>query len=341
MILNTFQKDEKEKSGITTLYTQQSEFLRYVYIITNKEKYHGELLKIIINPSKILNKKEFTNDDLEPFLKGYYKIINKVFSYETLQTEFFSRIDYYLDIVFANPKIKKLILKIYNKLLKKYRGLKKNTRYKSSIYYNSKSSQINIYSRIEKILCIKLQSFRNKKKVDVKKELYPFISEKDQNTIRYEVQIKRKKIWYHLKHDGTSQELLNYWNYKDAAFYINKVLKSIIYSGNYYNSHHAGKILKKLFGSEKANILLEFQKYMSLHGADAAKIKYGKKYNKYVNKLQNKGINPFLIPYNEGLTYLENPIKFKAENIYQIPDDKWTGLLSDYIDDEDLNNFNI
>jgi hypothetical protein len=305
--------------------------IRYQYILINKYGFRNRILKVIVNPKKVLSKQNLLPEDLELFLRRFSFYMMQEISLQTLSSELFSRIDYYIDFEFE-PIIKDILLKIYKKAPSNYKGLKKKNRYKSSVYYNSKSRQVNIYSRYQKIINIMLEeNYINPDIVDVKNEIEPFISQKEKNIIRYEVQIKRKKIMYYLKKDGTCPELINYWNEHDATYFFNDILKPIIQNGDYYNSYHARKRLIECYCNKKlVDKIVKFQNYLSNHGYDKAKIQF-KNYNKYINYLVDAGVNPYLIPNNTGITYLKNPLRFleNANDAYKIPVEDWTGLTND------------
>jgi hypothetical protein len=188
------------------------------------------------------------------------------------------------------------------------------TAYKSSIYYNSKSKNNNIYSRYEKIIDIMVaENFTNPKLVDVEKEIVPFINEKNKNIVRYEVQIKRRIIRYNFRVYGIIPDLFNYWNQVDAFDYLKENLKPILFCGDYYNSYHSYKRLLTIYTEKVAKNLIEFQNYISMYGLDNAKKSY-KSYYRYLSFLEKAEINPLLIPKNDGITFIENPVYFLKEN---------------------------
>jgi len=314
-------------------FNGQSQFrgIRYKYHIINKSDYQSRILHVIINPRDLLGKDTLVVEDLDEFMNRYRFLLYQEFSMYTLESEIFTRIDYFIDIEYE-PAIKKELLKIYKKAPSNYRGLQKKDRYKSSIYYNSKSRQINVYSRLEKMIeKIIEENYIHPSKVDLKKEIMPFISKQDKNVIRYEVQIKRKKIMYHFKTDGITPELINYWNERDAAYFINDILKPIIFNGDYYNKYHSKKKLMEYYKNKKlVEKLIKFQNCISKHGADNAKKRF-KNYCKYINMLVEASVNPVLIPNNAGITKIKNPFQFykKSADIYKIPAKDWHGIIKE------------
>ncbi len=138
---------------------------------------------------------------------------------------------------------------------------------------------------------------------------------------------------YYLKKDGTCPELINYWNGRDAAYFISDILKPIIHNGDYYNSYNAKKTLMGYYRNKKlVDRIINFQNFLSNHGYDNAKIHF-KNYNKYINYLVEAEVNPYLIPYNTGLTFIKNPIRFLENSVdaYKIADFDWKGLDNSYI----------
>lgn len=303
--------------------------IRYEYLLINELGFQKRLLKVIINPMTILNKQELFVEDYDTFQGKYNFLISQEFSFQTLSSEIFTRIDYFIDVEFVS-KDKVIILGILKKAPSVYRGLKQ-TEYKSSVYYNSQSRHINIYSRFEKIIKMLLEyTYINPGIVDPKTEIEPFINQNVKSTIRYEVQVKRKKIMYNFKEYGVCPELPNYWNSRDAVYFLNESLKPIICDGDYYNSYHAHKKLNEFYKNKKlVDDLLKYQNYLSNHGYDKAKRLY-KNHSKYSDYFKKAEVNPYLIPYNKGITFIKNPFKFlkKSDDAYKIPSEDWTGILS-------------
>ena len=320
------QKEDKE----TAYYSGYSSIwgIRYKYIIINKYDFHIRVLKAIINPSQFLSKETLIRDDYIEFVKKYYIEISKELSKGTLSTEKFTRIDYFLDVQ-LEEKIRKTLLKIYNKAPASFNRLEKKNKYKTSVYYNNKSKCINIYSRYNKIVDIMLKdNFNNIENVDIESEIDPFLNEEIKNTLRFEVQLKRRKIKYYLKQDGTITDLFNYWNARDAEYFLNDILKTLIFKGDYYNAYHAKKKLQEVYKENLTNKLMEFQNYLSKHGFTKAKEKY-KNHRQLIKYMTDININPYLIPNNEKIKYIKNPIGFldKATDAYRLEDNNFMGVL--------------
>jgi hypothetical protein len=170
-------KRSKKQNKKVYTYNPNITGVRFEYYETNKKQYKDKLLVAIFNPSKVLDKSELTLNDYFTFEKKYRLIISQFIPIKIINRGILTRIDYFYDVTFS-PHHKKIILKLYKKLISKYKGMHK-TAYKSSIYYNSKSKNNNIYSRYEKIIDIMVaENFTNPKLVDVEKEIVPFINEK-------------------------------------------------------------------------------------------------------------------------------------------------------------------
>ncbi|TYQ14654.1 UNVERIFIED_CONTAM: hypothetical protein Cloal_1014 [Acetivibrio alkalicellulosi] len=327
--------NQQEQKGAETIYYSGHSLIRgirYRYIIINIHNFYTRILKVIINPSQFLFKKYLMSDDYIEFIKKYYIEISKELSKETLSTEKFTRIDYFLDVQ-LEEEIRKTLLKIYNKAPASLNRLEKKNRYKTSVYYNSKSKNINIYSRYEKIIDMMLKdNFKDVENVDIEKEIDPFVNEEIKNTLRFEVQLKRRKIKYYLKQDGTIADLFNYWNARDAEYFINDILKPLIYKGDYYNAYHAKKKLEEVYNEKLTNKLIEFQNYLSKFGFTKAKESY-KNYHQLIKYLTDININPYLIPNNAGFKYIKNPIQFleKVIDAYKAKEEVLTDKQTEVI----------
>lgn len=208
-----------------------------------------------------------------------------------------SRIDYKQDIITEHKDI-------YIKLLKKgsnnYRALKQYSKYKTSVYYKSKSKNINIYDKQQE-----------------QADRLQIVDENYTNMIRFEVQLKRNRLHYLLKNEGICRELLNYWNVKEKDYHINKELQKLIYSGDYYNLYHSEKKLMEHYTKNMTDKLLELQKDISLNGVSAARLNYNTAtFRNYISLLQEAQVNPIPIPKGEGITHLKNLFNFTDSNIY-------------------------
>ncbi|SHK50251.1 phage/plasmid replication domain-containing protein [Tepidibacter formicigenes] len=254
-------------------YIYQQDNINYTYI----DKFN--LLKIVINPSKLLGKDIVTDADYNAFVEIYKKHFYSIFNY-TNYMEKLSRVDYKLDFV---TEYKDLYLKLIKKSYSSYRHLKQNNVYETSLYYNSKSYILNIYD--------KEQEQEDKADINI------IIDDRYENMLRFEAQLKRPRIYYNLKNWGLCDILPNYWSELDRDYYLNTVLRNIVFEGDYYNIYHSKKKLKEVYKDSTVKKLLELQKLISRYGITGAeqKYSYGKQtFKKHLNMLQDAGVNPVL-----------------------------------------------
>ena len=123
------------------IYTGVYENLKFTY---NK---NYNVLKTKVNLNDLLNKDTIADTDYinaqNQINKQFYSLFHNTFLGNL------SRIDYKADIKTSN---KDLYIKLINKGTVKYRALKKYKEYDTSVYYNSKSCNINIYDKEEELL---------------------------------------------------------------------------------------------------------------------------------------------------------------------------------------------
>jgi len=91
-------KSLNEKYKVYT-YNPYINGLRYEYHEINKPEFKTKILVAIVNPQKVLGKDNLFVKDYEPFIKKYKFLIMQDFTLDTIITEIFTRIDYYIDIV--------------------------------------------------------------------------------------------------------------------------------------------------------------------------------------------------------------------------------------------------
>ncbi len=257
------------------------------------------VLHIKINLNRLLDKDVIVEGDYSKVLKEYKKQFYEFGFYWTNPTYQLNRVDYKSDIITEN---KDIYIKLLKKASNNYRALKQYSKYKSSVYYNSKSMNINVYDKEQEL-------------IDTDSELLVDIN-KYKNMLRFEVQLKRNKLYYLEKTWGQTRELVNYFHQKDHDYWINYALKKIIYCGDYYNLYHSKKILQEHYSKSMVGKLTELQKDISINGISEAKKNYtSATFNNHIKKLESV-VNPILIPKGEGITHLKNIFNFTDENIY-------------------------
>ena len=256
------------------------------------------LLYTKVNLNKLINKDIITDTDYKQVIDAIHDQFYEIFHYCNIGN--LNRIDYKEDI---HTPHKNTIIKLLKKGSNNYGALKQNKQYDTSIYYNSKSTHINIYDKHQELM-----SKDNNYLVDV---------DKYKDMIRFEVQLLNPKLYYIEKHEGICRELINYFSETDRDYYINKELRRIIYNGDYYNTYNSNKILLEHYSKSMTDKLITVQKDISINGITKAKSNYNSTtFNSYIKKFEKAGVNPIPIPKNEGVCKIENPFKFTDENIY-------------------------
>lgn len=289
-IKNNF-KTVKDKYN-NLIYTWQYKQLVFQYF----QEFNILLTKVNLN--KLINKDIITDTDYQEVNEMIHNQFYEVFNFTDITT--LNRIDFKQDIVTDH---KDLYIKLLKKCSNNYRYLKQYNKYKTSVYYNSKSTNINIYDKEQELIDTDINHI-----TDINKY---------KNVIRFEVQMKRNKLYYIEHTEGICRELINYFTEKDRDYYLNKNLKNLIYNGDYYNAYHSKKVLQEYYTNSTVNKLIELQKLISKVGVYKAKENYNQAtFRNYINKLQDVNVNPILIPKNEGINKLEALFNFTDKNIY-------------------------
>jgi hypothetical protein len=136
----------------------------------------------------------------------------------------------------------------------------------------------------------------------------------ENNVIRFEARLFSSHIYYNLKSKKRISRLLE--NYITDDMYDKYMLKMIIqiyYMGDFYNQYHAERIIRdssEIRDRDKDGII-EFIKNISCKRSVTKACEQISKYTaqRYLQKLQEIGINPILIPKSTGFTYIDNPLK--------------------------------
>lgn len=269
-------------------------------------------LKIIVNPSKLLNKNKIIDTDYSEFKKRFeeecYYRLNIKLNIDNIEL---SRIDYKYDF-YTEYEYKALYVHLLSKTAPCGR-LKINN--KSNTYYSSNAYNINLYDK-------------EKERIDKVED-----AEGLENLLRLEIQLK-DIIKTEFKNYGVIPILQNYWSNGDWNYYLNYLLNKIIYAGNYYNLYYAKKIINannKISNTIKNN-LIEFLKYISVNGVIKAKKQYKSSFSNYINYLNMLNVNPILIPKNNKfkITNLDNIFNFNyTDNTYLL--DNYSVIKEKYI----------
>ena len=260
-----------------------------IYINKLSESGNEEFIKVGIDLTEMLNKNEIIEDDIVSIVIKLDAYIRKYITEECVDP-ILTRIDYKYDLCEEDKHKREDLFLVLNKLTHKCRFLKKSGKYPLGIKYKNKCIQINIYDRNE------YAKAKNRK-----------IHEK--NVIRYEIQVLNLHLNYNKYKKKIPKELNAYFKVDKRNEYLKKILKPIIFSGNYYKLREVQKILKNdsEITEENKKKLIEFLVRVSKESIDGAKAHYTKFiFDKYIKNLEVLGINPVVIPHNRKSTRIEN-----------------------------------
>ncbi|WP_033544194.1 phage/plasmid replication domain-containing protein [Planococcus sp. CAU13] len=307
--------EDQEVSGLTRKFKENTDLLSkkidgHSPGITTalKKNTFGWSLSIYVDFIKLLGKADISEKDATITTNKINQFLTFVFGDE-LKEITLTRIDYRFDAVVTDKNHRQLLLKLYRKSYETHRFKKKDDRYKTSLYFNSKSINIIAYDKEEE---------RNARLQPI--EMY----EKD--VLRFEVRLLNRHLNYRKRSEDALAKTLK--NYMTEAFwkeYMVKQMSPFFHGGNFYKINMAEKMVEDsgLKPKEKES-LREFLCDISVHGFKSIqKLKKTAvsgekmpKYTKYLIKkrlqqLNKLDINPFLIPKN---TKIDLGVEKKIEN---------------------------
>lgn len=279
------------------------------------------IFEVQIDFIKLLGKSEMQNEDILFVENKLIELKNFVFGKDI--DLILTRIDYRFDIT-VPQNIRKVLLKLYKKTFEKYKFNKKYDQFETTIYYNSKSTQIAIYDKEEE---------RNTKHQE--------IMDYEKDVLRFEVRLMNKHLNYLKNKYGISKELANYFDKSIYKKYFSMYALPFLFKGDYYKIYVAEKIINNSNINEKDKRLLrEFLVDVSKYGISKTRQlkvpiknvnkekdsdlinndneehnnlrvnKYSKHiFNKAMHLLEELNINPILIPKNEKVSSsIKNPL---------------------------------
>ena len=177
-----------------------------------------------------------------------------------------------------------MLLYLYNKTLEKYFFQKKYDKYKSSIYFNSKSIQAIVYDK-------------TKERESKGKEIEDF----EEDVIRLEVRLQNKHLNYKKRSkDKLEKTLENYFKQEFFDDYMSKKLEKFLFKGDYYKPYHYKKRINnsKLKDKDK-KALIQFLVDVSRNGLQKTKENSTRYFfEKRLKQLEELNINPIPIPKN-------------------------------------------
>ncbi|WP_234124867.1 phage/plasmid replication domain-containing protein [Clostridium hydrogenum] len=272
---------------------------------TITKKYNIWSLYIVIDIIKVLGTPKFHELDyprVQNYIEGYMNQYGLNFSDATL-----IRVDYRLDVCIPNKKEREILFKIYKKAIEKYGFKKKYSCFKTTVYFNTRSTQTTAYDKEQE----RISNGKN-------------ICSYEKNVIRFEFRIQNRHLNNKKHKQGVDKKLINYFNNKSYLEYMHKNFEAILYKGDYYKIYRAETIINRSNLSIKyKKMMREFLSDVSIHGITYVKNKlnqdgklvYSKyQFNNIIKLLSKLNINPILIPKNiEAPSVIINPF---TENIF-------------------------
>lgn len=286
-------------------------------------------MNVNIDFIEILGKCDIVQNDIEEIKTILNSYLYTIF--EDLKRELILiRLDYRFDIKVMDKKKREVLMLLYKKTTDKHRFQRKNGKYKTTIYFNSKS--------IHSIAYLKEEERIDKKGV---------VREWEENVMRFEVRLQNKHLNYMKRNYGLQKSLDNYLNKNFWDNYMHKNLGAILYSGDYYTIYHADKIIaksalkendkkfvreflidvskkgiagsKKIVDVSKEEIPLTIKQEEKEGKKEKGKVKFKYsryKFNRAINLLSQIHINPILIPINlkNSPSSIKNP--FNIDEVY-------------------------
>jgi len=287
---------DKNFPGITTAFTK---------------RFYNWSFSIYVDFIILLGKADISEKDAHVATKKIKRFMQFVFNDGTKEI-ILTRIDYRFDAVVTDKSHRQLLLKLYRKSYETYRFKKKNARYKTSLYFNSKSINIIAYDKEEE---------RNAK-------LQP-IETYEKDVLRFEVRLLNRHLNYRKaqRGGGLAKTLENYMTESFWKEYMVKQISPFLYEGSFYKISMAERVIKAS-GLELTvqESLREFLCDISIHGfknirnlekntvSGEKMLKYNKYWiKKYLLQLNELDINPILIPKNAEIDLgsekkIENPL---------------------------------
>lgn len=258
----------------------------------------ADIIKLLRNP--IINQSDYK--EVEAYLNSYMNKIGLTYDDLTL-----IRIDYRMDVLIKDKNEREALFRIYRKAIDKYGFRRKYSKYDTTIYFNTKSTQVAIYDKEEE---------RDRKYVNP--ESY------EENMLRFEFRVQNRHLNYKKRKRNIEKSLKNYFSEEFYIEYMNNCIP-ILYQGDYYKIFKADTIISNssLSEADKKNIR-RFLIDISQHGItgvkemldEKGKPVYSKyKFSKLKVMLEDLNINPILIPKNFNCpSYIENP--FRLNKLY-------------------------
>ena len=266
-----------------------------------------------VDAIKLLSKSDITEADYDSLNDALNVVVDFLFPSSSLELNLI-RVDYRFDVVITDESIRHFLFKLYEKNIEYYRyqkranGKKKTPtacgeKYKTSLYYNSKSIVTIVYDKPSERLA-KAEPIQNYEK----------------DVLRFEVHLLNKHLNYRKKEHGITKNLYNYMQKDTYLRYMHLYVLKIFQVGNFYTIREARKIirsstLKERDQKELEDFLIKVSKkgieaLLAYHSHKKVQGEYSRyKIKKYLTFLESLNINPILIPVNAKMpSFIPNPL---------------------------------
>lgn len=267
----------------TELYYNYKNGIKFTY---NCKHY---TLTITTTAEAVLGKIDITLGDYTEYMKRIKKIITEVIGRNIEDNELIlKRIDYKVDIKLTDTEMK-IFKQLKDKHYYKYKYMSSKTDYETSVHLDNKSGQTNInsYDKYEESQDIRYW-----------------------NIWRIEVQVKKAKLRKNLIRYGIERTLENYWNIDSFNENYFDFLQDYFFLGDYYRLDLARELIRKSPYSKTVKVnLCKFVTKINKVGMTCTKEKYNYNYvtmKKYIDLLNNIGVNPVTINNDSDVTFMEN-----------------------------------
>lgn len=246
-------------------------------------------LLIMTNVKKFLNKEEITLTDKNIYKEKVYQIIKEILDSSNKIKIYLSRIDYDVNIRFENINIKNIYMTLLQKCKTRFKYMKQEQKYKTSMYLKNKYGQyrINFYDKGEESKNIKYK-----------------------NVLRLEIQVNSPKLKAERKRKEIPNILDVYWSKEKMLEIYFDMLKEYLHKGKYYTRKEiTKKIEMSTYKSTYQKKLKKFVLYIERYGIEETIIRgiYSKPtIKKYIEMLTAININPIPIPVESEYIELES-----------------------------------
>jgi len=256
---------------------------------TITKRYFSWGIYLVVDIITLLGHPNFSESEypvIEQYLNLYMNQIGLQFKDLTLL-----RIDYRLDVCIPDKNT-----------MEKYRFKMKDIRFKTTVYYNCKSTGMIIYDKREE-------------RIDNGELIMDF----EDDVIRFEYKVLNKHLNNNKHKNNIEKELRNYFTKEQYLKYMKNNFEAILYKGNHYKIFKVDTILKNStkLNEKSKKLIRQFLIHVSDYGITAVKnmkneedkLIYSKyQFNSIIKSLEDINVNPILIPRDwECSSVIKNP----------------------------------